>query len=216
MVVLGQAFTSQPNDQLVGEQIENLASQTNMWTQAIQLYEACIAQVGAGDFESIPLRMRVARWYDEAINQPQHAVTHYQTIQQIDPEDIDSLNALEALYEKHSQWQFAAQLIEQKLPKLNDVEESTQAWKRLAQIRHEYLEDYDGALDAYQEVLSYEPEDLETLELLKIICYETGFLSLDRNIRREADLHENIEVKVENLYALQKSKRYALTMMVPF
>ena len=211
LVVLGQAFTSQPNDQLLGEQIENLASQTNMWTQAIQLYEACIAQVGAGDFDSIPLRMRVARWYDEAINQPQHAVTHYQTIQQIDPEDIDSLSALEALYEKHSQWQFAAQLIEQKLPKLNDVEESTQAWKRLAQIRHEYLEDYDGALDAYQEVLSYEPEDLETLRALKdLYAMKQDFYRLIEILEREADLHENIEVKVENLLRIAEIKEVRL------
>ena len=211
LVVLGQAFTSQPNDHLLGEQIENLAAQTDMWTQAIQLYEACIAQIGAGNLESIPLRMRVAHWYDEAINQPQHAVTHYQTIQQIDPDHLDCLNALEALYEKHGQWQFAAQLIEQKLPKLNEIEDSTQAWKRLAQIRHEHLENYDGALDAYQEVLNFEPDDLETLSALKdLYAMKQDFYRLIEVLEREADLHESLEIKVENLLRVAEIKEVRL------
>ena len=211
LIILGQAFTTSPDDQALGDQIEKLAVQTEMWTQAIQLYEASIAQVGAGELESIPLRMRVARWYDEALNQPQHAVTHYQSVQQIDPDHIAVLSSLEALYEKHSQWQFAAQLVELRLQRIIDADEGTLAWKKLARIRNEQLEDFDGALTAYQEVLNYEPDDLDALAALKeLYAMKQDFHRLIEVLEREADLRDNIEIKIENLLRVAEIKEVRL------
>ena len=211
LIVLGQAFSFSPDDEALGEQIEKLAAQTEMWSQAVQLYEASIAEIGAMEFETIPLRMRVARWYDEALGQPQHAVTHYQSIQQIDPDHLEVLFAQENLYVKHGQWQFAAQIIEMQLQRVVDLDDGKEAWKKLARIRKENLEDFDGALSAYQEVLNYDPDDLASLGALKeLYAMRQDFTRLIEVLERESELHESPETKVENLLRIAEIKEVRL------
>jgi tetratricopeptide (TPR) repeat protein len=155
--------------------------------------------------------MRLARWYDEALNQPQHAVTHYQNIQQIDPEYLEVVVALESLYEKHGHWQLVAQLIEQRLQRVTDLSEGTDAWKKLARVRHERLEEFDAALIAYQEVLAHEPDDLDALRALKdLYSMNQEFHKLIDVLERENDLIEDTEIKVENLLRIAEVKEVRL------
>jgi tetratricopeptide (TPR) repeat protein len=211
LIVLGETFVAIPDDHVLGDQIEQLAGETQMWAQAIQLYEGGIQTIGEGSLESIPLRMRVAQWYDGALEQPQHAVTHYQNIQQIDPENFEVLGALESLYEKHAHWGLAAQLIETRLQRITDLDEGSVAWKKLAQIRHEHLEDLDGALIAYQEVLTYDPDDLDALRALKkLYAMKQDFNNLIDVLERESALVEEADTQIENLLRVAEIKEVRL------
>ena len=197
---IAQAFTLQPDDALFGERLASLATQTQRWPEVIQSYESAIQQLGAEQPETIPLRLRVAVWYDEALEQPQHAVTHLQYVQHIDPSSSASLAALETLYKKHGHWQLAAQMVEQRLELIYEDDELIDAWRSLAQLRHQHLNDMDGALVAYQELLKLSPEDLEALSHLKqLYAVKQDFPQLIDVLLRETELIEDVELKVENL-----------------
>ncbi len=200
VMVLMQAFAIRPDDERFGDRLERLGGVTGQWAALIQQYEASINQLGAQTPESVPLHMRVARWYDDALQQPQHAVTHYQFVQSIDPQDAAPYTALAGLYEKHSYWELAASMHEERLRRLFDLDERVEAWRRLAQIRSAHLEKLDGAISAYQEVLSINPDDLEALGALKqLYAVKQDFVKLVDVLLRETELSEDVGLRVENL-----------------
>ena len=211
LMILGRAFSEDPNDERFGERLEKLASLTGQWAELIQHYENSLSQIGQDQPESIPLHLRVAQWYDEAVEQPQHAVTHYQFVQHIDPENIDVFKSLETLYEKHGHWALAVQMIEQRLPLLYETDDLLDAWRTLSSIKKQHLEDFDGALIAYQEVLALEPNDLEALNALKeLYSIKQEFQNLITILEQENDLIEDVELQVENYLRIAELKEVRL------
>lgn len=195
-----QAFALSYDDERFGDRLEALAEGAQMQVELIQRYEVAIQDLGAESLETVPLRLRVAGWYDEALQQPQHAVTHYQFVQHIDPQNPTPLSAQEALYKKHGHWALAAQMAEQRLELIYEDEELLSAWRSLAQLRHQHLGDMDGALLAYEEVLKIDPNDLEALAQLKqLYTMKQSFPQLVEVLIRESEVSEDLELKIENL-----------------
>lgn len=195
-----QAFVLSFDDERYGEHLESLATKAQMQVDLIQTYESAIQNLGAESFETIPLRLRVAHWYDEALQQPQHAVTHYQFIQHIDPQNPAPLAAQETLYKKHGHWALAAQMAEQRLALIYEDSEFLDTWRSLAQLRQQHLGDSNGAQVAYEEVLKIDPDDLEALAQLKqLYTMKQSFPALVDVLLRESQLSEDLELKVENL-----------------
>lgn len=155
LLILINAFNELPNDEKFGEQFDKLgASSPDQWENLIVTYENAINAIGLQDPQSIPLHLRVAKWYDKVFNRPQEAAQHYEIVLSIESKNLDALKALENLFERYQSWDRMAIALEQIVTASFDPEERKEAWLKLAKTRENYLKNTDLAIKAYLEVIN--------------------------------------------------------------
>ncbi|MEE2643509.1 MAG: tetratricopeptide repeat protein [Myxococcota bacterium] len=191
LFVSGQAFNANPDDELFGDLFARLAAATDQWQALVSLYEGTIETLGAESPETVPLRMRVAGWYEAQLQQFDYAGNHYQYVLHIEPDHVGAMDALEALLERFENWGETVQMIERKLPHLYEPEARVEALSKLAKIRQQQLGLTDEAISAYQELLTLEPEHFEALEALEqLYLQREEWLSLIQILEQQNDLLE--------------------------
>ncbi|MCA9537317.1 MAG: tetratricopeptide repeat protein [Myxococcales bacterium] len=165
-VVLSQAFEASRDDEMFGAELERLAEAGDYWSPIIDTYQRVIEALGTTP-ESVPLRLRVARWWDEKLNQAQHAAVHFQHVLAIEPDNVDALTALELLLERYENWPEVVNILRRKVELVADADEAKASWEKMARILERQLGQPDAAIDAYRQVLMIDASDLESLQALE-------------------------------------------------
>jgi tetratricopeptide (TPR) repeat protein len=165
-LVLGQGFEESRDDERFGAELERLAAVTEKWAELITLYEGVLQVLGTAP-ESVPIHLRVATWYDEKLEQAQHAGTHYQYVLAIEPDNIAALTALELLLERYENWPKVAEVLQTKIDLLVEPDERKASLQKLAKVLESRLDRSDEAVEAYQQVVQIDGGDLETLQSLE-------------------------------------------------
>ncbi len=197
-VVLGQAFELSREDERFGDELERLAEISDKWAEMVTLYEGVIQEL-ADLPDSVPLHLRVARLYDEKLDQPQHAGTHYQHVLSIEFDNIQALTALELLLERFSNWPKVVDVLRQKVELLVDPDARRESFVKLAQILERQIDKPDEAIDAYRQVLLSNPEDLEVLESLeRLYILQQRWQDLITVLEQQANILTESERMVEN------------------
>ncbi|MEZ4433356.1 MAG: tetratricopeptide repeat protein [bacterium] len=164
--VLSMAFEASLDDERFGAELARLAEAGAYWSALIETYQRVIEAMGAVP-QSVPLRLRVARWWDEKLGEAQYAGTHYQHALAIEPDNVDALTALELLLERYENWAEVAAILRRKVDLVQTPEESKQSYEKLARILERYLDQPDEAIDAYRQVLLIDGADLPSLVALE-------------------------------------------------
>ena len=116
---------------------------------------------------SVPIRLRVASWYDVKLDQAQHAGTHYQWVLQIEPDNIGALSALVELLERYQNWPKVVEFLRRLVDLQVEPEERKASLEKLAGILESRLDRADEAIDAWRMVTLDNPDDLPALEALE-------------------------------------------------
>lgn len=164
--VLGLAFEETNDDERFGAELERLATDTGKWAELVGKYETVLQAIGETP-ESVPIRVRVAGWYDEKLEQPQHAGVHFQRVLAIEPDNVPALKSVVELLERYQNWPKVVEFLRQLVDLLTEPEERVAGLWKLAQILENKLDQPDQAIDAYRQLLMEEPEHLETLQALE-------------------------------------------------
>lgn len=164
--VLSMAFEASLDDERFGAELARIAEMGNFWGPLIETYQQVINSMGEVP-ESVPLRVRVARWWDEKLQQPEHANTHYELALTIEPDNVDALTARELLLERYEQWEMVAAILQRKVELVQTDEESKASYEKLARILERYLDRPDEAIEAYRQVLLVDGADLPSLQALE-------------------------------------------------
>lgn len=165
-VVLGQAFEACLDDERFGGELARLAELGGYWSPLIETYQRVIEALGETP-ESVPLRIRVARWWDEKLQQPEYANTHYEYALAIEPDNVEALTARELLLERYEQWEMVAGILQRKVELVQTPEESKASYEKLARILEHHLDRPDEAIEAYRQVLLVDGADLPSLVALE-------------------------------------------------
>ncbi|MEZ4475556.1 MAG: hypothetical protein R3F60_33125, partial [bacterium] len=163
--VLGLAFEESNDDERFGAELERLANVTGQWAELIRRYETVLQAIGTTP-QSVPIRLRVASWYDVKLDQAQHAGTHYQWVLQIEPDNIGALSALVELLERYQNWPKVVEFLRHLVDLQVDPEERKASLEKLAGILESRLDRADEAIDAWRMVTLDNPDDLPALEAL--------------------------------------------------
>ena len=113
-LVLSQAFETTLDDERFGQELARLASEGNFWNPLIETYQNVIQKMGT-TVDSVPMRLRVASWWDEKLDQAEHAATHYQNVLGIEPDNLEALTALEGLLIRYESWGDAVDILQRKV-----------------------------------------------------------------------------------------------------
>ena len=164
----GRAFKADAANEDTVANMERLASETGLWEQAAQLYETQLESTLDGDLQ-ITLLLRLARVYQEELQQPEQAIGKYQKVLDNDPEDRRAIMALDHLYFTGERWQELTEILRREISMAESDEEIIGLQFRLGQIFEISLGDLDNAIESYREILTGQPEHAETLQALELL-----------------------------------------------
>ena len=165
-LVLSKAFEETRDDEATGAELERLAGLGGKWDDLVSLYEGVIQTIGSTR-EAVPLRLRVAALYDRELQTPEHAGTHYQHVLAAEPDNVRALASLESLLERYNKWPEVVAVLSRRAQLSHEPDERKQALEKMARILEDRLENPDGAIDAWRQVLSIDDTELPTLEALE-------------------------------------------------
>jgi len=165
-VVLSQAFEATLDDERFGGELARLAGASDGWGPLIETYQNVIEKVGQ-TIESVPMRLRVASWWDDKFQNAENAAIHYQHVLTIEPDNLEALSALEVLLERYESWEQTVDILQRKVELTAEPDERKRAYEKMARILETQLDRADEAVDAYRQAMLLDPSDITVLDALE-------------------------------------------------
>lgn len=182
LVVLSSAFDEDTfDDEQLRADMVRLAEETGDWDEVIETYEGVIRNLD-DDLDAAELHEQVGRWYADKLDQPDDAIYHLRRAIDIDPERTEILDVMARLYRELEAWPELANTIEQQIEGVTDPDKEIELHRELGEIRETHLDDDEGAVDAFWNLLEIDQTDVGALE------------SLERIYERQAEWEALIDV----------------------
>jgi len=116
--------------------------------------------------ERLSLLARVAEINESMLGQVDGAIEAHRERLEIEPSDVDALRALERLYAEAERWSELVEILRQHMEFADSDDERRELGRRAGAIRDERLEDPEGAIEIYADVVSGLGPDRQTLQAL--------------------------------------------------
>lgn len=107
--------------------------------------------------------------YEVELQNLERAIDNYQRVLELDPNDIEALGRLDALYVASENWGDLLGVLTQEAELTSDVGEALSYQYRIAELYEKRLDDVPRAVELYQEILSIQPGHSPTLAALENI-----------------------------------------------
>lgn len=159
------ALDSQNVDVL--EAFERLASLTESWKRAAEIYDLQLAKFAGEPAKLVDLGLRAAQVYEVQLEDVDSAIGRYCTVLDAESENRAALEALDRLYSDTERSAELAEILVREAEIGETPEEILDFKYRLGQLRQTALKDIGGAIEAYREVLAAAPEHEESLSALE-------------------------------------------------
>jgi tetratricopeptide (TPR) repeat protein len=144
------------------EGLEQIYGQTGEWPKLYAVYKKQIDAV-LGEAAQSEVYAKMAHLAADALEQPQEAVKLWQKVLDIRGEETEPLRALATLHEQLEQWQELDATLERLVNIAAEDQERAALYVKIGEIRHDRLNKGSDALDAYQQVLDIDPNNLDAL-----------------------------------------------------
>lgn len=156
------------------------------WSDVVPLLERRI------DAEMDPaarlgLRRQLAEVFAGPLGDAARATTAFEAVLDEEPEDLDTIAALEALYEQSESWEQLRSLLDRRLDIATTDEARIAARVRLARLAEKAFGQRDVALSQLREILEIDPTNVEALdELERLLAAESSWDELAQLLDRRA------------------------------
>jgi len=111
--------------------------------------------------------LRLARIHEEELGQAEEAISDYQRVVQLEPDNRVALTALDGLYSRSQRWDELAEVVRSEVRTGRSEQEIIDLTFRLAQIYELALVDMPKAVEAYRDILTADPTHAETRAALE-------------------------------------------------
>jgi golgin subfamily B member 1 len=190
-----RAFREDPHTTQARTELERLATISEAWPQFVSLYEAAIEKLKPEGVEAILLRellIKVAEAYDEKLEKPEKATEYFRRAQDIDPDDLTAVEALERLYTRNERWPELLQVYRKKAELTADPAGREQIYFRMAYLWEEMLGNVDEAIATYKEVLGGDSANVKALKALdRLYLSQSQWRPLADNLNRQLQLTDD-------------------------
>ncbi|MBI4701491.1 MAG: tetratricopeptide repeat protein [Deltaproteobacteria bacterium] len=134
---------------------ERLAGTVDRWAELAALYDAQLAKLAVEDPARFSeLGLRLARIYEEQVEDLQSAIARYERVLEVDAENAAAIAALDRLFEQTERWADLARILAREAEIAQASDEITLFKFRLAQVEQHRLGDVGAAIGSYGEVLA--------------------------------------------------------------
>ena len=185
--VWARALSEMPEDVDVQGQLERLAGSTGDWSGLAELFEEQLNNTEDAELEYV-YATKLATLYEEAMGDLQKAAEQHQRALHVAPDEREPLAALERIYRRLGQVTDLADVLRREAEVSQEEGEQCDFFVRLGELLEQGGKDYQGAVDAYREVLERNPK------------HESARASLERLQRSLEDYREEILSILEPLY----------------
>jgi len=166
-----RAFQENPTDEQTLAQLERLAGNADKWAELADVYEAQLDKILDSSLQ-VDILLRIARVYEEELDELDGAVEKYQRALEHDPESVPAIQALDRLFQRFEKWESLTEVLRREISMANTDDEIIAGQFRLGQVYEQNLGDMDNALECYREVLDIDPEHTGTLSALELLFAE--------------------------------------------
>lgn len=180
------------------------------WARMISVLEV---QVMTADdpLSKVDLLHRIARLYDERLDNANHAFDTYARALAFNNADENTLISLESLADRTNRWQEVSRLYDAEVEKLREnPEQFVYLGLRVAQIHEVQLNDLDGAVQRYRRTLEVDDQNQAAIRALdRLFTQAERWGDLAQVLAREADIGQTPEEILEFKFRLgEVQERY--------
>lgn len=105
--------------------------------------------------------------YDHELGDVSRAIDTYQRVLELDPDDLQALGRLDALYQTSGNWQDLLSILQHEAELTVDPEEALSYQYRVAELYEKHLKDVSRSIELYREILIQQTEHGPTLQALE-------------------------------------------------
>ena len=173
------------------------------WPKLVSVHEVQV-QHSQDPFQKVELLHRIARLYEDAMDNHASAFDTYARSLALDNSNHDTLGNLERLAMVVNRWPDVAALYDTELDKLTDnVERFVELALRLANIYELQLENVDAAIGRYRRVMEADPENQNAIKSLdRLFTTTERWSELAAVLAREAEIGQTPDEILEFKYRL--------------
>ncbi|MCU0661270.1 MAG: tetratricopeptide repeat protein, partial [Myxococcota bacterium] len=194
-----QALAADPMNLEAADALERAYQQTEDYEALATVFQRKVEMI-ADLREQKRLLMRASQIYEEILEQPQMAIEVYKKVLALDEDDLEAIGHLEVLYLTLERWVDLQSVYNRKVDLLETPEEKRDVLYVLGAMYERELEDTKKAIETYQRIIEFDPEDLQAIQRLDILYSQSGewhdLLSiLDREMTLADDPDEAVSFK---------------------
>ena len=176
------ALETDPTDADARAAFEEIAELEQRWPDVAALYEKLAANDLPADVSS-DLLARLAAIYEARIGDTEKAIANYERAVEVDATRRDLLEALERLYQHEQRWKELLDVYRREVDLEADPQARLALRLKIAHLQEEMLQDVDGAIETYDEILADDPDNLQAIGALERLYAAT---------ERWSDLADNL------------------------
>ncbi|HSD87851.1 MAG TPA: hypothetical protein VLB44_10070, partial [Kofleriaceae bacterium] len=201
-----RAFKEDPATEAAKEQLEALAALLDDgWVRLVKLFEDALAKPDLDQRLAHELATKVARSYEDRLNQSEKAVEFFNKALAIEPEDLGALTALETIFTRDEKYPQLLEIYRKRVDIAQEPDQRLEFLFRIASIHEEMLQAPEEAIATYIEILGQAPDDLKALRALdRLYVGRAAWRDLGDNITRQLTLVEDTGEQVKLLVRLAK------------
>ncbi len=163
--LVATALRASPGSEDLAEWLLRLATELEAHDRAAEV----LSSILQGDLDPAVegnIASALAELYERSLADPSQAITYYRRALDADGGNAAAIAALERLLGAEHRYEELAALLFERMAAAEDKSAKVQLGLAVASIRAEHLNDADGSIEAYREVLSLEPKEATALARL--------------------------------------------------
>jgi golgin subfamily B member 1 len=155
--VLQAAFKRDYAHDVTANELERLATATNRWQELLDEYTNRVNELEREDRGSAAdLWVKIGRWYAEHLSHLEYAIHSVQQALRIDPAHTGALGGMAELQRKRGSWGELIETLQRHAAVEPAPEKKTELYIQLAELLERQMQDFGGAIHAYQQALNYD------------------------------------------------------------
>jgi tetratricopeptide (TPR) repeat protein len=145
-------YESEPDNEIALAALETLYQKTQRWRELLEVQHKK-HEIAASGGDKKRILYEIAKLHEAQLGDVDAAIETHQSVLEEDPADEASLAALDSLYQRSGQWDPYVDVLRKRIELSSDDRLLVDLKFRLAGALSQYLNDEQGALDNYREIL---------------------------------------------------------------
>ncbi len=165
-VTLQAAFREDYSNDRVAKELERLATATSKWNELLTEYTQ-VAQGMTDAKQASDLWVKIARWYDSALDHPEYAIAAAKKALSLDTNHVGAMSALADFHRKLGQWKELVGILSKHVEIEQDAERKVEVLLSLAETFEVQLSDAGQATASYEQALRCDERCLPAVDALE-------------------------------------------------
>ncbi|HGG57955.1 MAG TPA: tetratricopeptide repeat protein, partial [Nannocystis exedens] len=166
-----RALAVEPTHAETLEQLTRLAEVTSEWQRLSDLLSEQAENV-LDPTVKVDMLLRVAVIQESSLGNIEEAISRYQMILELDPENEAAVAELDRVYTGLERWEELVDILRRQAMTASDEDEAIERQFRMAQIYQMNMSDLPHAIEVYREILNINPDHSATLGSLELVFAE--------------------------------------------